>query len=147
MSTLKASVPFAGRRGQISKTLKDTNPQKDMKFEDLKEVVGKAKKGTHLQVVGEVLKAYKEYIMKHRKRPSVFESAQARRLYVAKEEALHYKYCNALFRSMAVLRISEDARKWYLNILHEQVRRVNADLSNWKEVASDILEVITSPED
>jgi hypothetical protein len=146
MSTPKVSPHFAGRRGQINKTLKDTNP-KDMKVEELKDVVSEPKKGTPLQVVSEVLKVYKEFLIKQRKRPSVFESVEARRQYVAKAKAMHYQYCNALFRSMVVLGISEDARKWYLNVLHEQVERVNADLSNCKEVASDILAVITLPED
>ncbi|MBT1690493.1 hypothetical protein [Dawidia soli] len=115
-----------------------------MQFGKWKEVVSEPAKGTPLYVLGEVLKAYKQNIIKQSHRPYEFESKVLQRNHDAEMKRLEYQLGYALHSSLATLRIPDDGWQWYLDLVQRYAARVKADMSNYREVASDVYEVIKS---
>ncbi|MCD9015186.1 hypothetical protein [Parachryseolinea silvisoli] len=109
-----------------------------MQFEEWKDVVLEPEKGSPLHALGEVLKAYKKNIIRRGHRPYGLGCEEARREHDDKMKVLDYQLGYALYTGFAVLKLRPNVWQQYLELLQEYVVRVEADLSNYREVAKEV---------
>ncbi|MBT1686192.1 hypothetical protein [Dawidia soli] len=112
-----------------------------MKNKNLNESVGEAGKGP-VDVLGEVLRAYKRNAIVQSHRPDELKGRHAQREHNAEVKRLDYQLGYALHSSLEALQIPADSWQWYLDLLQQYSGRVCADLSNHREVASEVYEAI-----
>jgi hypothetical protein len=113
-----------------------------MQFEKWKEVVLEPEKGTPLHALCEVLKAYKKNIIQRGHRPYGPGCEQARCEHDDRMKVLDYQLGYTLYTGFGVLRLRPYVWQQYLELLQEYVVRVEADLSNYRQVASDLYQEI-----